>query len=187
MGFDIYGLNPRQHKEKPEILNKSFMDITDKDEQSEYFAAKNKYEEETPGTYFRNNVWWWRPLWEYIIEISGDLLTPEQRQGGYENSCIQIPGNITRAIARRLSHEISSGNHKRYETEYREAINNLELEDCEHCNATGEREWQDGPRECNACSGEGQRESWEASYPFDAENVENFRIFLEQSGGIEIC
>ena len=40
MGFDIYGLNPRQHKEKPEILNKSFMDITDKDEQSEYFEAK---------------------------------------------------------------------------------------------------------------------------------------------------
>jgi|TARA_R110002096_G_scaffold301939_2_gene496852 hypothetical protein len=187
MGFDIYGLNPRQHNEKPEILNKNFMDITDKDEQDEYFEANANYEKETPGTYFRNNVWWWRPLWEYIIEISGDLLTPEQRQGGYENSCTQIPENITRAIARRLSYEISSGNHKRYETEYREAIKNLELEDCEHCNTTGEREWEDGPAQCNACSGEGKRESWEASYPFDVGNVEEFRIFLEQSGGMEIC
>lgn len=187
MGFDIYGLNPRQNSEKPEILNRDWTDLADDVEKEQYWDAKSKYESEQPGTYFRNNVWWWRPLWDYIIDISGDLLTPEQRQGGYENSCTQIPGNITRAIARRLSNEISSGNHKKYETEYIEAINNLESEDCEHCNATGEREWEDGPSECNACRGEGQRESWEASYPFDVENVENFRIFLEQSGGMEIC
>lgn len=183
MGFDIYGLNPRQHKEKPDILNKEYHQLIGKVEQAQYFDAQNKYEQETPGVYFRNNNWWWRPLWEYIVDISGDLLTPDQREGGYENSCQEIPERITRAIARRLSHEISSGNHKRYETEYIEAIKNLESEDCEICDTTGQR----GTRDCNACNGTGQRESWEASYPFDTENVENFRIFLEQSGGIKIC
>ena len=186
MGYDIYGLNPRQHKEKPEILNKSYGDL-DKEEQEIYWDVKNEYEKETPGVYFRNNVWWWRPLWEYIINIAGNLLTPAQIQGGYENSCTQIPENITRAISRRLSHEISSGNHKKYEKEYRKYISELPLEDCQYCETTGQRQWDDGPEDCNACSGRGQRESFAASYPFDAENVENFRIFLEQSGGIEIC
>ena len=187
MGYDIYGLNPRQHKEKPDILKKEYGDL-DKEEQEKYWDIKSEYEQETPGIYFRNNVWWWRPLWDYIIEISGELLTPTQRQGGYENSCTEIPERITRAIARRLSHEISSGNHKRYETEYREAIKNLELEDCEYCETTGQRDLGDGEmKDCNACRGKGQKESWEANYPFDAQNVEEFRVFLEQSGGIQIC
>ena len=42
-------------------------------------------------------------------------------------------------------------------------------------------------KDCNACRGKGQKESWEANYPFDAQNVEEFRVFLEQSGGIQIC
>ena len=28
MGFDIYGLNPKQHNEKPEILNNDYSDLT---------------------------------------------------------------------------------------------------------------------------------------------------------------
>ena len=94
MGYDIYGLNPRQHKEKPDILKKEYGDL-DKEEQEKYWDIKSEYEQETPGIYFRNNVWWWRPLWDYIIDISGELLTPAQRQGGYENSCTEIPERIT--------------------------------------------------------------------------------------------
>lgn len=187
MGFDIYGLNPRQHTEKPEILNMDFSDVSAQGRQKEYWDAQDKHQHETPGIYFRNNVWWWRPLWQYIIDISGNLLTPTQRHGGFENSCVEIPEHITRAISRRLSHEISSGNHKKYEREYRKSISELPLEDCEHCETTGQRDWGEGQKDCNACDGKGQRESWEASYPFDVENVENFRIFLEQSGGIQIC
>jgi hypothetical protein len=25
------------------------------------------------GEYFRNNVWYWRPLWNYCIEVAPDL------------------------------------------------------------------------------------------------------------------
>ena len=32
---------------------------------------------------------------------------------------------------------------------------------------------------CNGCGGEGKVASWEASYPFSAENVQEFAEFLE--------
>ena len=68
------------------------------------------------------------------------------------------------------------------------AHKNLELEDCEYCETTGQRDLGDGEmKDCNACRGKGQKESWEANYPFDTQNVEEFRVFLEQSGGIQIC
>ena len=25
------------------------------------------------GSYFRNNVWWWRPLWDYCLEVAPEL------------------------------------------------------------------------------------------------------------------
>jgi hypothetical protein len=31
------------------------------------------------------------------------------------------------------------------------------------------------------------KENWEASYPFDEDNIKDFAIFCRQSGGFEIC
>ena len=95
--------------------------------------------------------------------------------------------NLNKPVTQDELAEWYENNHKKYEKEYRKYISELPLEDCQYCETTGQRQWDDGPEDCNACSGRGQRESFAASYPFDAENVENFRIFLEQSGGIEIC
>ena len=33
--------------------------------------GKNQTSEK--GSYFRNNVWWWRPLWNYCEELHGDI------------------------------------------------------------------------------------------------------------------
>ena len=41
--------------------------------------------------------------------------------------------------------------------------------------------------DCHVCKGTGERENWGKSYPFDAENLENFVKFMSQSGGIRIC
>ena len=70
MGFDIYGIKPRENTIKPEILKKDWYKLEQQEEKDKYFDAKNKYEEENPGQYFRNNVWWWRPLWDYVCEKS---------------------------------------------------------------------------------------------------------------------
>ena len=71
MGFDIYGLAPKTKGKKPEI---DWSKATDKDKDA-YFKAMDKFEEENPGYYFRNNVWWWRPLGELIHDKCGDLLS----------------------------------------------------------------------------------------------------------------
>ena len=68
MGFDLYGLNPKLKGVKPSI---DWNTATDKDKDN-YVKALNIFEEENPGYYFRNNVWWWRPL-AYLIEDFIDL------------------------------------------------------------------------------------------------------------------
>ena len=66
MGFDLNGLNPKNIEiEKPKRPTDVYK-LSDK-EQEKYFKKQNKYLEQS-GTYFRNNVWWWRPLAEYVIE-----------------------------------------------------------------------------------------------------------------------
>ena len=67
MGFDISGLNPNH----PTVISDMDMpDHSDEDGMAAYF----KYVDETPGIYFRNNVWWWRPLWMFICENCDDIL-----------------------------------------------------------------------------------------------------------------
>ena len=52
MGFDIYGLAPKMKSEKPTI---DWAKATDNDK-DKYFKDMNKFEEDNPGYYFRNNA-----------------------------------------------------------------------------------------------------------------------------------
>ena len=80
MGFDVYGMNPAMREideSKYPTFNKyNPMEFADrmkvfKDEEGlekKFYSEMNEREEENPGVYFRNNVWWWRPLWNYVCE-----------------------------------------------------------------------------------------------------------------------
>lgn len=69
MGMDIYGLNPVVTSEKPAEIDWN----TSSDEQKDaYFKARNKWEEENPGTYFRANLWSWRPIHMLSMIASND-------------------------------------------------------------------------------------------------------------------
>ena len=39
------------------------------------------------GEYFRNNVWWWRPLWDWTYEQCQDIITQKQYEEGQYNDC----------------------------------------------------------------------------------------------------
>jgi len=71
MGMDVYGLNPELKSEKPEI---DWNDSTE-EQRDQYFEAINVFESENPGYYFRNNVWFWRPLWDFVCNTCDDFLT----------------------------------------------------------------------------------------------------------------
>jgi hypothetical protein len=146
------------------------------------------------GTYFRNNVWWWRPLWNYCITQHPDLT--EQVVDGQSNSGDGLDAKNAFALGKRLQEDIDSGVVAQYEKEYREYIEALPMNDCEYCQATGHRVWEansinNNTNEpfttiCNACNGEGKVEDYAANYPFSVQNVQEFSKFLVSSGGFNI-
>ena len=156
------------------------------------------------GEYFRNNVWWWRPLWNYCETAAPELCSDVD---GQFNDGDGLNAEGASQLADILFREIELGITKSYEEGYREHIANLPRKNCEWCNATGIRTDTVGldlgfpDREldeatalvvgrthgyCNGCHGEGVVDSFEASYPFSVENVQEFALFLRHSGGFQI-
>ena len=115
MGMDVYGTNPVIRRELAnvearEMLEKEWIDLPE-DDLDKYFEAKRQHEEDNPGIYFRNNVWWWRPLWDYVWKLCEDdgVLTKEQYEEGHNNSGAEINVHQAELIALRLNHAIKMG------------------------------------------------------------------------------
>lgn len=159
------------------------------------------------GEYFRNNLWWWRPLWDYCANVAEDLIDDETYSGGHYNDGVGLDAEGATALAMRLIEEIQSGRTAEYEAKYRAELAELPMNDCEHCNATGIRTDKVGMEmgmhdkaldpevaavvgrthgTCNGCRGYGKTENWATHYPFDVKNVEEFANFLMGSGGFAI-
>jgi hypothetical protein len=52
------------------------------------------------GAYFRNNVWWWRPLWEYCEFVAPELTCTVEN--GYSNDVDGLDGEDAKDIAKAL-------------------------------------------------------------------------------------
>ena len=160
------------------------------------------------GGYFRNNVWWWRPLWQYCCEVGEAVISDEVAEGGSYNGGSGLDAEGAQALANILFAELDNGNTATYERKYNEYLATLPREDCRLCGATGIRadkvgvEMGQPERElspevailtgrtygwCNGCNGVGTTEAWGQSYPFSVENVREFAHFLAESGGFSIC
>jgi hypothetical protein len=158
------------------------------------------------GEYFRNNVWWWRPLAEFVCEKYPDIA--EKCEYWQSNDGDGLDDSDATALAQRIRVDIALGVVKEYETQINEWRASLPREACKHCDATGIRADKVGkemgmPEKelsaevailtgrthgwCNGCDGVGTTESWMAGYPFSEENVIEFAEFLENCGGFQIC
>ena len=157
------------------------------------------------GGYFRNNVWWWRPLWDYCLELHGDICSKVEH--GHSNDGDGLDAYDASLLGDRLLSDVATGVTAEYEKRYNQAIADLPRTDCDLCGATGIRTDKIGvemgmPTKelapevaivvgrthgyCNACNGEGQTLPWSANYPFSVENVRQFGEFLVDSGGFAI-
>ena len=184
MGFDIIGIAPVEHIPKP-VFDKDFYSMNE-NEREQYAEAINIYHNENPGAYFRNNCWWWRPLWDYVCAVCKDILDDSDICAGHYNDGHIIDADTVAYMCILLNKEVRENNHVEYEKLYKENLLALPLEDCNLCNATGQRNDEYVKGTCNKCQGKGKVENFQTSYPFSAKNVENFLLFLSESGGIKI-
>jgi hypothetical protein len=121
MGMDVHGLNPVIRREPAnvearEILEKEWTELSEED-LGKYFEAKQQQEKDNPGIYFRNNVWWWRPLWDYVHDVCPDILR-DRYHGGHGNSGTEFTDKEAKDIAYKLFKEIDEGNTEAYQKLY---------------------------------------------------------------------
>tara|TARA_R100000152_G_C6709917_1_gene137724 strand:- start:357 stop:863 length:507 start_codon:yes stop_codon:yes gene_type:complete len=168
MGFDIYGMNPKIHKEQERysVYNKyKDMDFkqkweeldADEDLRNQYWREHEDYEENNPGIYFRNNVWWWRPLWRYVCEQFPDILNERDEEAGGYNDGHAISESKAIKIGIGLTAKLESGEVEEYAKSFEQEREGLDDDD------------------------------WNKHYPFNVENVEQFAKFCLDCGGFEIC
>ena len=179
MGFDLYGENPKQRANIDKFPTYSkYVDMNfseklekfEKDEklQTKYYNEMSEYEEANPGNYFRNNCWWWRPLWSYVCDVCDHILDEEDMEHGSYNDGHVITEDKAIAIADVLDKLLDAGDVDKHMVEYEAARAQAEV------NNEGKK-----------CSEDGY--DWSASYPFDRQNIEEFSVFCRESGGFSIC
>ena len=180
MGFDIHGINPvmREISEDkyPTYTKYSKLEFRDRIElfeadsklEDKYNEEWNLREKENCGIYFRNNCWWWRPLWNYVCNSCLDIMDGDDMEGGGWNDGYEISEEKASAIAKRLFELINTGDAKGYEDYHAKTMKEAEE------NNKGKEMGDDGY-------------DWNDSYPFSVDNVRNFAQFCSESGGFEIC
>ena len=168
MGMDVHGLNPKENKtfdEFPvlkEMASMKFEDkwkILDKDEEKRetYWKQKDEFEKANRGIYFRNNCWWWRPLWDYCYHIDSlNLISGGTYEAGHSNSGAGLNDEDAKLLGALLLTEIANGRTIKYQAEYQQKMNDLDEDD------------------------------FSRHYPFDVDNVKDFALFCLESGGFEI-
>ena len=151
------------------------------------------------GEYFRNNVWWWRPLAQYVIEQT-KCVDEFDVEGWAYNDNHFVPKETARAIAKQLRHLIKSGHTKKYEMAW-----NIKQKQLDEANDIVEKELEEFCKSVNKKLGKtslapmefpkDDKEKWEkiyskknfdANYPFSVENVKEFAKFCEECGGFTI-
>ena len=182
MGFDLYGLSPEGDVPQPVVTDR---------ENTKQVDDYLDYQQDTPGSYYRANVWWWRPIWQYVCENCDDILTLNDVEHGEFNDGHKISKTKAKKIASRIRRLDKQGKIMEYELEHKQHIKSLPQEECSICDGTGRRSKPPkagaGDMKCNACQGIGEVDNWQCHYPFESQPVVEFAEFCEQSGGFEIC
>jgi len=148
MGFDLHGLKPATPEpvwNGPEEFiqtSKGHFKLNpdlDKIKYAVHCQDHEKWVENTKGAYFRNNIWWWRPLWEVVCNICCDILTKRDILAGNYNDGHKISEDKAIAMADRLSKHLDNGFIQEYSDDRAKEMQNKELVDCNICDASGWR------------------------------------------------
>lgn len=198
MGFDLHGLNPQTTVKKPERPDNLHDENFSQEERERYFEEMDKYESQS-GTYFRNNVWWWRPLADYVIRFT-KVVSDKDAESWHFNDNHKVNDQDAKMIAQQLEHLISTGHTKKYAEEFE-----LLRKKAEKKNQVVEKELQafsesvkkkyNQPGWAPIDFPKKEKQQWDrilqkrnsmGNYPFNLENVKEFATFCKFSGGFTI-
>ena len=164
-----------------------------------------KNQESAVGSYFRRNVWGWRPLWKYV-EITHEDLASKVKYAG-SNDGDGLNGKDSRELAKRLREDLADGTVTTYISVRNGWLAGLPRTACDLCDSTGVRSDEVGKQYgmpekelepevkivtgrsygyCNGCSGYGDKPNWETHYWLERQDIEDFATFLEECDGFEI-
>jgi len=136
------------------------------------------------GSYFRNNCWWWRPLWHYCCVVGEELIDEDTAAGCSYNDGNGLNAKDAAKLAVILQAKIADGHTKTWKKERDLYLESLPDDNCNMCNNNNRGHKK--KKECKSCDGKGTQENWNKHYPFAVDNVENFSKFLIDSGGFEV-
>ena len=175
MGFDLSGTRPIINKQLDDTtvygMIESIVDCKErwvlqdalnKKEKKQYWKQYEQYHKDNPGLYFRNNVWWWRPLWEFVCSTCEDILSNKDVTAGSYNDGRKIGKIKANKIADRLYELLDTGIVDTYEKSHEIQRKKMEEDEDKDIKFFG-------------------------NYPFDKKNVERFALFCKESGGFQIC
>ena len=126
MGMDVYGKNPQQNADinKFEVYVKySKMEFSekwkhldaDRTKREEYWKEEDQYREANPGVYFRNNVWWWRPLWDFCRYIAPELINDDLHIDGHNNGGSGLNDEEAKELGVLLIKSFENGKYEEFE------------------------------------------------------------------------
>ena len=203
MGYDVYGLNPKQKTEVPTLIdefNTFKWEDTTQEQRDEYFKLKGEWEKENPGEYFRANVWWWRPVWNFVCSSCDHFLSDEDMDAGCSNSGDRISKTKAKRIASRLRSLDKQGIIQTWEDEmmihYNKAKDKNKKVDKElevfqekmkskyHNNIVPSEYSEKDKKKWDEIY---YKRDWSSSYPPSRDLIMEFAAFCEESGGFEIC
>lgn len=145
------------------------------------------------GQYFRNSVWGWRPLADYVCAVSPTITKRCKYWQSNDGDGLNAVASL--ALADILQKELDSGRTASFARARQSAIEMMADEPCDLCEGTGTRkpipqrgagDPRNGGFKCNACDGRGFVRPDLTHYPFEVENVQKFTTFLRGCGGFEI-
>jgi hypothetical protein len=201
MGFDLYGTNPKikEGTKKPKDID--WKNATE-EERDEHFKAVDEFESTNKGVYFRNNVWWWRRLADYILDHT-KCVDEKDFDKWQHNDGHEVDEETAIQIANQLEYLLNTGHATKYKQEIDEEIKKAE----EHNNKVEQMLSElrievskalnknvdnlapaDYPKPFNEKWWEiTNQKDYRADYPFSIDNVKEFIEFARNSGGFRIC
>lgn len=151
------------------------------------------------GEYFRNNVWFWHPLWDYCCHVSPELTS--KVEFAHENSGDGLNAIDSRQLGFAIQKSIDNGSAEKYVEQYYEEISQLPDEPCfcvkeslfEVFSISGDIPFPKSSEnkkpnpKCNTCKGSGMQPNWNKNYHISLDNIQSFAEFLIDCGGFQIC